>query len=87
MRAWYHAVLVALYRTGFVHYRRGRTNWEYVSSLSPSLPARQGFSDLTRRFEREWYGREESDPEALAAVEEVASALLEGVRSLGEKAA
>lgn len=82
VRAWYHAVLVALYRTGFVHYRRGRTNWEYVSSLSPTLAVRPGFADLTRRFEREWYGRDESDPEALAAAAEVAGSLLGAVRNL-----
>ena len=82
VRAWYHAVLVALYRTGFVHYRRGRTNWEYVSSLAPTLPVRSGFADLTRRFEREWYGRDESDPEALAAAAEVAGNLLGAVRTL-----
>lgn len=82
VRAWYHAVLVALYRTGFVHYRRGRTNWEYVSSLSPTLPVRSGFAELTRRFEREWYGRDESDPEALAAAAEVAGNLLGAVRTL-----
>jgi hypothetical protein len=82
VRAWYHAVLVALYRTGFVHYRRGRTNWEYVASLAPSLPVRSGFADLTRRFEREWYGRDESDSEALAAAAEVAGGLLGAVRTL-----
>jgi len=82
VRAWYHAVLVALYRTGFVHYRRGRTNWEYVASLSPTLSVRAGFADLTRRFEREWYGRDESDSEALAAAAEVAGGLLGAVRTL-----
>ncbi len=82
VRAWYHAVLVALYRTGFVHYRRGRTNWEYVSSLSPALDVRPGFADLTRRFEREWYGREASAPEALAAAAELAARLLGAVREL-----
>lgn len=82
VRAWYHAVLVALYRTGFVHYRRGRTNWEYVASLSPALPVRNGFADLTRRFEREWYGRDESDFEALAAAAEIAGSLLGAVGNL-----
>jgi hypothetical protein len=82
VRAWYHAVLVALYRTGFVHYRRGRTNWEYVASLAPTLSVRAGFADLTRRFEREWYGRDESDLEALAAAAEVAGGLLGTVRDL-----
>ncbi|HYH47315.1 MAG TPA: hypothetical protein VEG34_16665, partial [Thermoanaerobaculia bacterium] len=35
IRAWYHAVLVAFYRAGTLHYRRGRTNWEYVSAVPP----------------------------------------------------
>lgn len=82
VRAWYHAVLVALYRTGFVHYRRGRTNWEYVASLAPTLSVRSGFADLTRQFEREWYGRDESDAEALAAAAEIAGGLLGTVRNL-----
>ncbi len=87
VRAWYHAVLVALYRSGFVHYRRGRTNWEYVASLAPSLSVRPGFADLTRRFEREWYGRDESSSEALAAVAEEAGELLGAVRALARSAA
>ena len=80
VRAWYHAVLVALYRGGFLHYRKGRTNWEYVAALAPGLPMRPGFSDLTRLFEREWYGRDESRADDLAAAAELAGVVLGGVR-------
>lgn len=76
VRAWYHAVLVALYRTGHAHERKGRTNWELVAMLSPSLPWRGDFADLTRRFEREWYGRDESEFAALDAAASLASGLL-----------
>ena len=30
IRAWYHAVLVGLFRAGLLHHHKGRTNWEYV---------------------------------------------------------
>ena len=65
IRAWYHAVLVALYGAAILHFRKGRTNWEYVATLSPSLLWRGSFIELTRRFENEWYGASESSAEAL----------------------
>jgi hypothetical protein len=64
IRAWYHAVLVTLYASGILHFRKGRTNWEYVASLGPSLAWRADFVQLTRRFEHEWYGRRESSQDA-----------------------
>jgi hypothetical protein len=67
IRAWYHALLVRCYGAGVLHYHRGRTNWEYVQALSPSLPWRQSFWELTRSFDLEWYGHAESTPEALDA--------------------
>ena len=36
IRAWYHAVLVTLYGANILHYRKGRTNWEYVAGLAPA---------------------------------------------------
>jgi hypothetical protein len=63
IRAWYHAVLVSMYRSGLLHYRKGRTNWEYCYSLSPQIAWRPQFMELTRRFEWEWYGRNESNQE------------------------
>lgn len=80
IRAWYHAVLVALYRAGTLHYRRGRTNWEYVSAVPPGTHWRGSFVEMTRHFEREWYGRDRSTPEALRESEEMALALLSGIR-------
>lgn len=80
IRAWYHAVLVALYRGGSLHYRKGRTNWEYVSAVPPGTPWRSRFVELTRHFEREWYGRDRSEPEALREAEEMALGLLSTAR-------
>ena len=60
IRAWYHAVLVTLYSASILHFRKGRTNWEYVAALSPALPWRREFIELTRKFEHEWYGAMES---------------------------
>jgi hypothetical protein len=80
IRAWYHAVLVALYRAGTLHYRKGRTNWEYVSAVPPGTSWRSGFVELTRHFEREWYGRDRSTPEALRESEAMALDLLSAVR-------
>lgn len=80
IRAWYHAVLVALYRAGTLHYRKGRTNWEYVSAVPPGTTWRSGFAEMTRHFEREWYGRDQSTPEALRESEEMAQTLLAAVR-------
>jgi hypothetical protein len=80
IRAWYHAVLVSLYRTGALHYRKGRTNWEYVSAVQPGTPWRSGFAEMTRLFEREWYGRDLSDPETLRETESMALSILTAVR-------
>lgn len=84
IRAWYHAVLVALFRSGLLHHQRGRTNWEYVSRLSPELPWRRGFVSLTRRFDREWYGRRTSDGSALSECAREARDVLRAVRGTEE---
>ncbi|HJX26631.1 MAG TPA: DUF4129 domain-containing protein [Thermoanaerobaculia bacterium] len=80
IRAWYHAVLVTLFRLGALHYRKGRTNWEYVTALAPGHAWRARFIELTRHFEREWYGRDESTPEALGEAEGMARGLLGALR-------
>ncbi len=84
VRAWYHAVLVALYRAGYAQERKGRTNWELVATLPPALVWRGDFADLTRRFEREWYGRDESEFEAL---DHVSSLALDLLGSIAQKVA
>jgi hypothetical protein len=83
IRAWYHAVLVAIFRSGLVQYRKGRTNWEYVSALPATLPWRASFSGLTRLFDREWYGRDRSSVEALESCSHDARRLLEAIRRGG----
>ncbi|MHC5053195.1 MAG: DUF4129 domain-containing protein [Planctomycetota bacterium] len=60
IRAWYHALLVTLFRAGHLHYRKGRTNWEYAFALPPGLVWRGRFTEVVRAFEREWYGRTSS---------------------------
>ncbi|HWW60239.1 MAG TPA: DUF4129 domain-containing protein [Thermoanaerobaculia bacterium] len=80
IRAWYHAVLVTLYAAGILHFRKGRTNWEYVSALSPDHGWRADFVQLTRRFEVEWYGHVESADDALDECSAQAREILERVR-------
>jgi len=65
VRAWYHAVLVALFRAGRLHHQKGRTNWEYVAQVEPEVLWRGDFVSLTEVFDREWYGRDATAPEAL----------------------
>ena len=80
VRAWYHAVLVTLYAAGILHFRKGRTNWEYVSALSPQVPWRGEFVTLTRHFEHQWYGSDRSPAEALDDVSRRARGILDSVR-------
>jgi len=84
IRAWYHAVLVTLYQRGMVHYRKGRTNWEYLATIPPATSWRPALVEMTRNFEREWYGRDRSSPEALADSQALARRLL---RELGSSPA
>jgi hypothetical protein len=84
VRAWYHAVLVALYQRGTLHHRKGRTNWEYVATIPPQESWRPDFAALTRSFEREWYGSDQSSREALDEVAAAAEGLL-GALPLGER--
>ncbi len=80
IRAWYHAVLVTCYGAGLLSFRKGRTNWEYVSMLRAEAEWRPDFADLTRRYEREWYGRSESSHEALDDCSFRARSILDRIR-------
>jgi hypothetical protein len=84
IRAWYHAVLSALFRCGELHHRRGRTNWEYVATIGPEQGWRAGFIELTRLFDREWYGRRSSDREAQVECARQAQAILGALRGRGD---
>ena len=80
IRAWYHAALVSCYAAGVLHFRKSRTNWEYIAALAPSLGWRPEFISLTRRFEREWYGADQSTPDAYDDCRRRARTVIEGVR-------
>jgi len=79
IRAWYHAVLVTCYGAGILTFRKGRTNWEYVSMMRADVNWRPQFADLTRQYEREWYGRAESTYEALDDCSRRAQSILDHI--------
>jgi len=81
IRAWYHAVLVTLFRAGLLHYRKDRTNWEYAYALGPDLPWRPGFVEATRTFEQVWYGRREAPTETAEAFAFEARGMLDRIRA------
>jgi hypothetical protein len=87
IRAWYHAVLVTLYGANILHYRKGRTNWEYVAALGPEHDWRARFIELTQRFEHEWYGSDDSSSEALDECTAAARQVLNAVRRSNREAA
>lgn len=76
IRAWYHAVLAAAFRRGYVTYAKGRTNWEYVAALSPGLDFRNDVISMTQRFEGCWYGGREASPHVLTEQKNAAQAVL-----------
>jgi hypothetical protein len=80
IRAWYHAILVTLFRAGTLHYRKDRTNWEYAFALPSTMPWRSGFMDATRTFEQEWYGRRDTLVETAEQFQERALRMLDSVR-------
>jgi hypothetical protein len=79
-------VLVGLFQRGLLHYQKGRTNWEYAARLGPEHAWRPAFTDLTRRFDREWYGRAASDAEAVRECAQEARAILGALRGPAEPA-
>lgn len=87
IRAWYHAVLVTFYGANVLQFRKGRTNWEYVAAVGPENAWRPPFIELTRRFEEEWYGSEESDAETLDKCSDAARHIIDAVRRMKKEAA
>jgi hypothetical protein len=87
IRAWYHAVLVTLYAANIVHYRKGRTNWEYVAGVGPEHAWRARFIELTRRFEQEWYGSDDSSSDALDECSAAAREIVTAIRRTNREAA
>jgi hypothetical protein len=87
IRAWYHAVLVTLYGANVLQFRKGRTNWEYVAALRPEIAWRPRMIELTRRFEEEWYGSDQSNDDALDECSVTARHILDAVRRTKREAA
>jgi len=87
IRAWYNAVLVTLYGANVLQFRKGRTNWEYVAALRPELAWRPRFIHLTRRFEEEWYGSDQSSVDALDECGAAARHIVDAVRRARREAA
>jgi hypothetical protein len=87
IRAWYNAVLVTLYGANVLQFRKGRTNWEYVAALRPELAWRPRFIHLTRRFEEEWYGSDQSSADALDECGAAARHIVDAVRRAKREAA
>jgi hypothetical protein len=87
IRAWYHAVLVTLYGANILHYRKGRTNWEYVAALGPEYAWRARFIELTQQFEHEWYGSDDSSSDVLAECSSNARHIIDAVRRANREAA
>jgi hypothetical protein len=87
IRAWFHAVLVTCYAESILHFRKGRTNWEYISALSPEYAWRPELITLTRRFEQEWYGSDASTVEAFEECGERARRILDALHERGGVAA
>jgi hypothetical protein len=85
IRAWYHALLVSLFRAGTLHYRKDRTNWEYAYALPSTVPWRAGFMDATRTFEQEWYGRRETAADTAERYQARAIGMLDAVREGGPR--
>ena len=63
VRLWYLRTLKALADKGFIDYKPGRTNHDYVAHLSGGQYYRD-FSRLTRNFEYTWYGQFKLSAEA-----------------------
>jgi hypothetical protein len=87
IRAWYHAVLVTLYGANVLQFRKGRTNWEYVAALRPEITWRPKMIELTRRFEEEWYGSDQSSEDVLEECSTTARHILDAVRRTKREAA
>ena len=87
IRAWYHAVLVTCYAVGVLHFRKGRTNWEYIASLSASTAWRPELIRLTQRFEQEWYGHDQSTEDAYDDCSTSAKQLLDELQQIAERGA
>ena len=63
LRALYLALLARLDRQGLIRYDPSKTNWQYRMQL-PAGTIRDAFSELSRIFDRTWYGSYPCDASA-----------------------
>lgn len=68
LRAAYLALLSALHRGRAIDYVATQTNWDHVRGFRGPADAKEGFQDLTRRFEFAWYGLRPVDSAAYQIV-------------------
>lgn len=85
IRAWYNAVLVSLYDYSILTFRKGSTNFEYVTSIPLNYAWRKTFVELTLKFDREWYGDNESSSGELSEFSHSAKQIISSVNSSGGK--
>lgn len=63
VRCRYRALLAELAAAGLVDEVPGRTSGEYLAAVREDVPtAAEHFAEVTRRFERAWYGHESTTP-------------------------
>ncbi len=60
LRAAYLALLARLHRSRAIDYSPSRSNWEHALAYRGSEEGRVLMCDLTRRFDRAWYGQRET---------------------------
>jgi len=85
IRASFHAVLALLFRSGRLHYEKGRTNWEYAARVPAEASWKRPFADLVRGFEREWYGQDRSTAEAWGTSSAFSRRLLDSLSASSER--
>jgi len=56
VRLAFLALLSALHRARAIDFVRAQTNWDHVQRFKGSELARETFEDVTRRYEKAWYG-------------------------------
>lgn len=82
LRCRYRQALAELAAAGLVAEVPGRTTGEYAAAVRTAVPpAAADFDELTRAFERAWYGRRRVGAEDLAAAEESRRAVLAATRA------
>lgn len=75
LRALYLATLAALDRAGRLELDPSKTNGQHLRAL-PRGPSRRALAELTRTFDRAWYGRQSATAEDVARCRALAARVL-----------